>query len=69
MVQSEQEDPDLFFRDRPRREAPEGNVNREYVSLFSDEVSCLAGRTPLACYSDFMVRCSARPCSSVMTAV
>ncbi len=31
-------------------------MNREYVSLFSDEVPCLAGRTPLACYSDFMVR-------------
>lgn len=56
--QAEEQDPDLFFRDRPRAAAPEGNVNREYISLFSDDVPSLAGRTPLACYSDYMVRIS-----------
>jgi hypothetical protein len=54
-LQAEEQDPDLFFRDQPRPAAPEGNVNREYISLFSDEVPLLGGRTPLGCYADYMV--------------
>lgn len=45
----------MFFRDRPRAAAPEGNVNQEYLSLFSDRVPVLCGRTPLQCYTQFMV--------------
>lgn len=46
----------MFFCDRPRPDAPGGNINREYFSLFSDDVPALAGRSPIACYTDFMVR-------------
>lgn len=45
----------MFFRDRPRAAAPEGHVNQEYLSLFSDRVPALCGRTPLQCYTQFMV--------------
>lgn len=65
-LQAEEQDPDLFFRDQPRPAAPEGNINREYISLFSDEVPSLTGRTPLGCYSDYMV-CSWHLGLSIMT--
>lgn len=54
-VQAAEEDGNMFFKDRPRPAAPQGNVNREYISLFSDHVPALAGRTPMQCYTDFMV--------------
>ena len=52
--QAGEQDPDLFFTDRPR-EGARGQRNREYVSLFADEAPrALAGRSPLECYGDFM---------------
>lgn len=54
VLQAAEEDGDMFFCDRPRSGAPGGNVNREYISLFSDDLPALAGRSPLACYTDFM---------------
>ncbi|KAK9915577.1 hypothetical protein WJX75_001044 [Coccomyxa subellipsoidea] len=48
------QDPDIFFTDRPR-EAKLGNRNKEYVSIFADEAPrVLCGRSPVECYGDFM---------------
>lgn len=54
VLQAAEEDGDMFFCDCPRPSATGGNVNREYISLFSDDVPALAGRSPIACYTDFM---------------
>lgn len=52
--QAGEQDPDLFFTDRPR-DSKLGNRNKEYVSIFADEVPrVLSGRSPLECYADFM---------------
>ena len=52
--QAGEQDPDLFFTDRPR-DGRLGVRNREYLSLFADEAPrALAGRSPLECYGDFM---------------
>lgn len=48
------QDPDIFFTDRPR-ETGLGQRNKEYISIFADEQPVLGGRTPLQCYTDFMV--------------
>eukprot|EP00803_Ostreobium_quekettii_P005528 evm.model.scf_1360EXC.4 EVM.evm.TU.scf_1360EXC.4 scf_1360EXC:29335-34456(-) len=48
-------DPDLFFADKPRDHSP-GLRNREYLSIFADDVpGVLMGRSPLECYEDFMM--------------
>ncbi|EIE25773.1 glycoside hydrolase [Coccomyxa subellipsoidea C-169] len=48
------QDPDIFFTDRPR-EAKLGSRNKEYVSIFADEAPrVLCGRSPVECYGDFM---------------
>ena len=54
-AQAGEQDPDLFFTDRPR-DGRLGGRNREYVSLWADEAPrALGGRSPLECYGDFMV--------------
>lgn len=54
MLQAGDQDPDIFFTDRPR-EAKLGNRNKEYVSIFADEAPrVLCGRSPVECYGDFM---------------
>ncbi len=61
MLQAGDQDPDIFFTDRPR-EAKLGSRNKEYVSIFADEAPrVLCGRSPLECYGDFMhaFRCDA----------
>ena len=53
-LQAGEQDPDLFFTDRPHAGA-RGQRNREYVSFFADEAPrALAGRSPLECYGDLM---------------
>lgn len=47
-------DPDLFFTDRPRGNR-RGQRNRECLSFFADDVPALEGRTPIQCYTDFML--------------
>eukprot|EP00210_Caulerpa_lentillifera_P001615 g1553.t1 len=47
-------DPDIFPCDRPRH-SHKGHRNKEYLSLFADEVpGLLQGRSPMECYLDFM---------------
>ena len=46
-------DPDIFFTDRPRG-GSSGQRNREYISVWADEAAALCGRTPIQCYEDFM---------------
>ncbi|KAI3716417.1 hypothetical protein L1987_67282 [Smallanthus sonchifolius] len=41
-------DPDLAYTDQW------GRRNNEYLSLGCDTISCLKGRTPIQCYSDYM---------------
>ena len=41
-------EPDVLYTDR------RGYRNDEYLSLGVDDAAVLAGRTPLACYEDFM---------------
>lgn len=54
VLQAGQQDPDLFFTDRPR-ESGLGQRNKEYISVWADEAhGVLAGRSPLQCYRDFM---------------
>ncbi len=53
-MQAGEQDPDIFFTDRPR-DSRLGNRNREYVSIFADDAPrVLAGRSPMECYADFM---------------
>lgn len=47
-------DPDIFLSDRPRRDRC-GHRNREYLSIFAEEIPLLYGRSPMQCYADFMV--------------
>eukprot|EP00210_Caulerpa_lentillifera_P006982 g6677.t1 len=50
-----QTDPDIFLSDKPRHHTS-GQRNKEYLSLFADEVPALIyGRSPMECYSDFMI--------------
>ncbi|KAK9828096.1 hypothetical protein WJX81_003753 [Elliptochloris bilobata] len=54
VLKAGEQDPDLFFTDRPR-EGARGHRNREYISFFADEAPrALAGRSPLECYGDLM---------------
>lgn len=61
-VQAGQQDPDIFFTDRPR-ESGLGQRNKEYLSIWADDCPVLpagpngAGgrRTPLQAYGEFMV--------------
>ena len=53
MLQCGEEDPSLFYTDRPR-DGQLGAYNNEYISLFADQERLLEGRTPLECYADFM---------------
>lgn len=47
-------DPDLFFTDRPRG-GSQGQRNREYLSVWADDAQgVLHGRSPMQCYEDFM---------------
>lgn len=46
-------DPDIFFTDRPRG-GSSGQRNREYLSIWADEAAALCGRSPIQCYEDFM---------------
>ncbi|GAQ79925.1 beta-amylase [Klebsormidium nitens] len=48
VLEAGQANPEIFYTDR------QGHRNQECLSLFSDENPVLAGRTPLACYSDYM---------------
>ena len=49
-----EQDPDIFFTDRPREDRS-SQRNREYLSFWADEApSALCGRSPLECYTDFM---------------
>lgn len=53
-AQAGEQDPDLFFTDRPR-EGARGQRNREYISFFADEAPrALGGRSPMECYTDLM---------------
>eukprot|EP00951_Prasinocladus_malaysianus_P028375 scaffold258312_cov29-Prasinocladus_malaysianus.AAC.1 len=53
--QAGDEDPDLFFTDRPRG-SRRGQRNRECISFFADDApGALAGRSPMQCYQDFML--------------
>lgn len=53
-LQVGEEDPDIFFTDRPREGRP-AQRNREYISFWADEApAILLGRSPLECYRDFM---------------
>jgi hypothetical protein len=45
--QAGQQDPDIFFTDRPRQGAGLGQRNKEYVSFWADDEPVLAGRTPM----------------------
>lgn len=53
VLQCGEEDPSLFYTDRPRDGQP-GVCNNEYISLFADQERLLEGRTPMECYADFM---------------
>ncbi|CAK0774322.1 hypothetical protein CVIRNUC_004157 [Coccomyxa viridis] len=54
VLKAGEQDPDIFFTDRPR-DSRLGKRNREYVSIFADEAPrVLAGRCPVECYADFM---------------
>lgn len=54
VLESGDSDPDIFLSDRPRQYHG-GRRNREYLSLFADEVpSLVCGRSPMECYADFM---------------
>ncbi|KAI8474102.1 MAG: glycoside hydrolase superfamily [Monoraphidium minutum] len=54
VLQAGQQDPDIFFTDRPRGGAGLGQRNREYLSLWADDAPVLQGRTPMQCYEEFM---------------
>lgn len=55
VLQAGQQDPDLFYTDRPR-DGSSGHRNREYISLFADDApGVLAGRSPMQCYEEFMI--------------
>jgi hypothetical protein len=45
-AQAGQQDPDIFFTDRPRSSGL-GQRNKEYISFWADEEPVLAGRTPI----------------------
>ncbi|KIY94484.1 hypothetical protein MNEG_13478, partial [Monoraphidium neglectum] len=47
VLQAGQQDPDIFFTDRPRQGAGLGQRNKEYVSFWADDEPVLAGRTPM----------------------
>ena len=54
LSQAGEQDPDIFFTDRPR-ESRQAQRNREYITFFADEAPrVLAGRSPIECYTDFM---------------
>jgi len=54
VLQCGEQDPDLFFTDRPR-DGGLGQRNREYVSIWADDApGVLCGRTPMQCYEEFM---------------
>eukprot|EP00798_Chlamydomonas_sp_ICE-L_P001537 gene1537-32915_t len=53
VLQCGENDPDLFFTDRPR-DGKLGNRNREYISIWADDALTLCGRTPMQCYKDFI---------------
>lgn len=47
-------DPDIYFTDRPRG-GSQGQRNREYLSFWADDaLGVLSGRSPMQCYEDFM---------------
>jgi len=53
-AQCGEQDPDLFYTDRPRGDGL-GQRDREYLSLWADDAyGALQGRTPMQCYEDFM---------------
>ena len=54
LLQCGEQDPDIFFTDRPR-DGGLGHRNKEYLSIWADDApGVLCGRTPLQCYEDFM---------------
>lgn len=54
VLKTAEKDPDIFLSDRPRLHHG-GRRNKEYISLFADDVpGLLQGRSPLECYADFM---------------
>lgn len=46
-TQAGQQDPDIFFTDRPRQGAGLGQRNKEYISFWADEEPVLYGRSPI----------------------
>jgi beta-amylase len=46
-IQAGQNDPDIFFTDRPRHGSGLGQRNKEYISFWADEEPVLLGRTPM----------------------
>lgn len=69
-------DPDLFFTDRPRG-GSRGQRNREYLSVWADDAQgVLHGRSPMQCYEDFMasfrdnfLQVTGHPCAQTRAAV